>query len=85
LSHQHSNYMQHGFCFLWEPGLISLHTISDIMIGIATGNHIPIIALTARTMKEEQKQIMSHGFDGYIAKPLKLSVLIEEMKRALEV
>ena len=25
----------HGFCLLWEPGLIWLHTVSDALIGIA--------------------------------------------------
>ena len=83
----------------WEEGdfdLILMDIQMPVMDGIAatlairkremaTGGHIPIIALTARTMKEEQKYIMDHGFDGYISKPLKLSVLIEEMKRVLEV
>ena len=30
-----SNYMAHGFCLLWEPGLIRLHVISDIITGLA--------------------------------------------------
>ena len=29
------NYMAHGFCFSWEPGLVWLHVISDIFTGIA--------------------------------------------------
>ncbi len=27
--------MAHGFCFLWEPGLVRLHVISDIITGLA--------------------------------------------------
>jgi signal transduction histidine kinase/CheY-like chemotaxis protein len=29
------NYMAHGFCFLWEPRLVGLHVVSDVLIGIA--------------------------------------------------
>ena len=28
------NYMAHGFCFLWDPGLVRLHVISDLITGI---------------------------------------------------
>jgi PAS domain S-box-containing protein len=34
-THDMSNYMAHGFCLLWEPGLIRLHVISDIITGVA--------------------------------------------------
>lgn len=30
-----SDYMAHGFCFSWEPGLVWLHVASDIMTGVA--------------------------------------------------
>ena len=31
MAHQHvvSEYMEHGACFLWEPGLVWLHVIFD--------------------------------------------------------
>jgi PAS domain S-box-containing protein len=37
MAHQHvvSDYMEHGVCFSWEPGLVWLHVISDIVTGIA--------------------------------------------------
>jgi len=37
MAHQHvvSEYMEHGACFSWEPGLVALHVISDIVTGIA--------------------------------------------------
>ena len=37
MGHGHivSNYMAHGACFSWEPGLVWLHVISDIVTGIA--------------------------------------------------
>jgi len=49
----------------------------------ATGGHVPIIALTARSLKQEKEQIMSHSFDGYISKPFELPVLLEEIRRCL--
>ena len=30
-----SDYMAHGFCFSWEPGLVWLHVTSDILTGVA--------------------------------------------------
>jgi hypothetical protein len=28
-------YMPHGYCFLWNPGLIGLHVISDLLIALS--------------------------------------------------
>ncbi len=33
-------------------------------------HHIPVIALTASAMMQDRESILSHGFDGYIAKPI---------------
>lgn len=30
-----SDYMAHGFCFSWEPALVRLHVVSDILTGVA--------------------------------------------------
>jgi PAS domain S-box-containing protein len=30
-----SPYMPHGYCFLWNPGLIGLHLISDLLIALS--------------------------------------------------
>ncbi|MEI6306318.1 MAG: PocR ligand-binding domain-containing protein, partial [Deltaproteobacteria bacterium] len=37
MAHQHvmSSYMEHGYCFSWEPGLVWLHVASDIITGIS--------------------------------------------------
>ncbi|MFZ1729751.1 MAG: response regulator [Bacteroidota bacterium] len=32
--------------------------------------HIPVIALTSRAMQGDVEEILSHGFDGYISKPI---------------
>ena len=30
-----SDFMPHGYCFLWQPGLVWLHAISDLVIALA--------------------------------------------------
>ena len=30
-----SDYMPHGYCYLWNPGLVWLHVISDTLISLA--------------------------------------------------
>jgi two-component system CheB/CheR fusion protein len=49
-----------------------------------TGCHIPIIALTAHTLRIDQVYFQQHGFDGYVSKPMKLKVLSEEIRRCAE-
>ena len=44
---------------------------------------VPIIALTARALRDEQASIMSHGFNGYLAKPIEIESLFAEMRRCL--
>jgi len=45
--------------------------------------NIPIIALTASVMKEEQERIKKTGFDGYLQKPVYKSALYNEIKKFL--
>jgi len=47
------------------------------------GGHVPIIAVTARVLQEERTHIQGQGFDGYIAKPFEIGVLLSELKRRL--
>ncbi|HCW64793.1 MAG: PAS domain S-box protein [Leeuwenhoekiella sp.] len=44
------------------------------------GDHIPIIALTARALKGEHEKCVASGMDGYIAKPL----VLEDLKKVLQ-
>ncbi len=48
-----------------------------------TGGHVPIIALTARAMREEQEEICSRGFDGYLTKPFDINNLFSEIQRCM--
>ncbi len=48
-----------------------------------TGNHTPIIALTADVLREEQETILQKGFDGYVTKPVEFKILHAEIKRCI--
>jgi CheY-like chemotaxis protein len=47
------------------------------------GADVPVIALTAYAMKEEQERFMKDGFDGYISKPVEIEKLVEEIERVI--
>ncbi len=46
-----------------------------------TGNHIPIIAMTAHAMPGDRERCIAAGMDSYIAKPIKAAELIELLER----
>ena len=39
-----SPFMPHGMCFMWEPGVLWLHVISDLLIAAAY-YAIPVLSL----------------------------------------
>jgi CheY-like chemotaxis protein len=45
------------------------------------GGHLPVIALTAHAMEKDRIELLSKGFDGYVSKPMKINVLLDEVKR----
>ncbi len=42
---------------------------------------IPVVALTARALKDEQKSILEYGFDGYVSKPIDDEILEETIQK----
>jgi CheY-like chemotaxis protein len=46
-----------------------------------TGNHTPIIAMTAHAMKGDRERCLEVGMDGYISKPLQPGELFESIER----
>jgi len=48
----------------------------------ATGNHLPVVAMTAHAMKGDSERCLAAGMDGYIAKPIRALELFKEIERA---
>jgi PAS domain S-box-containing protein len=46
--------------------------------------HIPVIAVTAHSMRGDKERLLEAGFDGYVSKPLYIEELIAEMTRVKE-
>lgn len=46
-----------------------------------TGDHIPIIALTASTLEKDKEISLNKGMDGYVTKPVDKNQLMEALKR----
>ena len=46
-----------------------------------TGNHLPIVAMTAHAMPGDRERCLAAGMDSYIAKPLKAAELIELLEK----
>ncbi|MFO0843587.1 MAG: response regulator [Gemmataceae bacterium] len=49
----------------------------------ATGDHVPIVAMTAHAMKGDRERCLEVGMDGYISKPLQPGELFEAVERAV--
>jgi CheY-like chemotaxis protein len=47
----------------------------------ATGDHIPIVAMTAHAMKGDETRCLAAGMDGYISKPIRARDLIELVEK----
>ncbi len=45
---------------------------------------IPVLALTASAMKGDEEKFLKEGFDGYVPKPIQLTVLVGELERCLQ-
>ncbi len=48
---------------------------------LATGRHVPIIAMTAHALKGDRERCLAAGMDGYVAKPIRAQELFEAMDR----
>ncbi|MEJ5199011.1 MAG: response regulator, partial [Anaerolineae bacterium] len=59
-------------------GFSATHAIRQIEL--ASGRHIPIVALTANAMERDRERCLAAGMDDYIAKP----IIQHELRRLLE-
>jgi two-component system, sensor histidine kinase and response regulator len=48
-----------------------------------TGEHVPIIAMTAHALKGDQERCLSAGMDDYVSKPIRTSELVSKIETAL--
>lgn len=66
------------------PGMSGLEAIRILKDDPATRT-IPVIALTAFAMKDEEEKIRASGCDGYLAKPFHYKELLAAVDRLLEI
>jgi len=50
---------------------------------LTTGRHQAVIALTAYSLRHDRERFLNEGFDGYVSKPVEITVLLDEIKRVL--
>ena len=50
----------------------------------SSSRHTPIIAMTAHAMKGDKEKCLAADMDGYVTKPIKSKLMLEEIARVLE-
>ena len=65
------------------PGLDGIQALREIRDDEAL-RHIPVIAVTASAMIGDREEILAHGFDGYLSKPIDHEALLNVLREFLE-
>ena len=48
-----------------------------------TGNHLPIVAMTAHAMKGDAERCLQAGMDGYVSKPVRRAALYDAIEKVM--
>jgi two-component system cell cycle response regulator DivK len=76
-----------------QPALILMDVHLPGMDGVAAlgrlrdvpeTRKIPVVALTASAMKEDQPRLLAAGFDGYLAKPIEVRQFPDQVRQILD-
>lgn len=68
------------------PGMDGLEATRLIRkTGPEAAGRLPIVAMTAHAMPGDRERCLDAGMDGYLAKPIRLDTLIEEINRIMEI
>jgi two-component system, cell cycle response regulator DivK len=62
------------------PGLDGVGAFRSLRAEPSTAS-IPVVALTAFAMREDRERFLDVGFDGYLAKPIDIKLLPEQVRR----
>lgn len=66
------------------PGISGIDVIRSIKADPQLAN-IPIIAITAFAMKEDRDRIMESGCEGYLPKPISISLFLDMVSKYLNI
>ena len=66
------------------PQLDGLSATRQIRASEPAGAHLPIVAMTANAMKEDQRRCLEAGMDDYISKPFPPAALLEKIARWID-
>jgi CheY-like chemotaxis protein len=78
--------------FAVSPDLVLMDIMMPVMDGYKAfaeikrrceGQTVPIIALTAKAMKEDRQQLLEHGFADYVSKPIESGALMKTIDKHL--
>ncbi|SFM12182.1 ATP-binding protein [Marinobacter zhejiangensis] len=77
LSKARQNHFDLVFMDLQMPGMDGVETTERLRALDRYSERLPIIALTAHALADEQDRLIQQGFDGYMAKPISSQQLME--------
>ena len=65
------------------PGISGIEALQRLREDPVTRT-IPVIAVTASAMQQNQREILAAGFDGYLPKPINITSFLEAVRKKLD-